>query len=179
MARNDNDITRHVGIFLSNYENVNKVIGLDTERSVVGGDRDYPPKSKLVFLQLCDGQNCLIIPLPYVNGNKLPVSLTNFLNLPDFTFMGFGMDKSLEMLKSECGLTCKYAVEVGPLSWASFRKISEIKFKYTHYLSLRNPASAINEDWGSGSLSLNQIQHAATNAYLAFNVGKLIIANMY
>ncbi|KAG7629417.1 Ribonuclease H-like superfamily [Arabidopsis thaliana x Arabidopsis arenosa] len=119
VARNDRDITSEVRTFLCNKENANKIIGLDTERSVVGGDSEYPPESKLVILELSDGQNCLIIPLPYVQGNKLPVSLTNFLNLPDFTFTGVGINKALKMLKSECGLTCKNAVDIGPSSWAS------------------------------------------------------------
>ncbi|CAL9245403.1 unnamed protein product [Arabidopsis halleri] len=154
VARNDSDITSHVRTFLCNKENVNKIIGLDTERSVIKGDSDYPPESRLVILQLSDGQNCLIIPLPYVQGNKLPVSLTNFLNLPYFTFTGVGINKALEMLKSECGLTCKNSVDIGP-------------------------SSPIYEGWDNDSLSDDQIHFAAANAYLAFKVGNLIIENMY
>ncbi|AEE80338.1 putative protein [Arabidopsis thaliana] len=154
VARNDRDITSEVRTFLCNKENANKIIGLDTERSVVGGDSEYPPESKLVILELSDGQNCLIIPLPYVQGNKLPVSLTNFLNLPDFTFTGVGINKALKMLKSECGLTCKNAVDIGP-------------------------SSPIYEDWDNDSLTEDQINLAAANAYLAFKVGNLIREAMY
>lgn len=170
VARNDSDITSHVRTFLCNKENVNKIIGLDTERSVIKGDSDYPPESKLVILQLSDGQNCLIIPLPYVQGNKLPVSLTNFLNLPYFTFTGVGINKALKMLKSECGLTCKNSVDIGPSSWASLG---------SHWVSFWKPTSPIYEDWDNDSLSDDQIHFAAANAYLAFKVGNLIIENMY
>ncbi|XP_019093699.1 PREDICTED: uncharacterized protein LOC104753181 [Camelina sativa] len=181
VARNDSDISDHVRIFLSNDENRNKIIGLDTERSVLQCGIDYPPESRLVVLQLCDGQNCLIIPVRYVCGNKLPVSLTNILNLPEYTFMGVGISKALEMLKSECGLTCKNAVDIGPSSWTLLSKsLGKIKRKSQEYLSFREPIpEAIYEDWDSGSLSENQIKLATANAHLAFEVENMILENTY
>ncbi|KAL1216213.1 hypothetical protein V5N11_018666 [Cardamine amara subsp. amara] len=66
LARDDSDINRLVEIFLSNSNNKKKIIGLDTERSFVQGDHEYPTESILAFLELCDGDNCLIVPLRYI-----------------------------------------------------------------------------------------------------------------
>ncbi|XP_010512622.1 PREDICTED: uncharacterized protein LOC104788548 [Camelina sativa] len=181
VARNDSDITDHVRIFLSNDKNKNKIIGLDTERSVLQGDIDHPPESRLVVLQLCDGQNCLIIPLRNVRGNKPPVSLTNFLNLPEYTFMGVGISKALEMLKSQCGLTCKSAVDIGPSSWTLLSKSpGDIKLTFQPYFTVKKPITeTICEDWDTSSLSENQIIHATMNADLAFEVGDMIIETLH
>ncbi|CAH2070022.1 unnamed protein product [Thlaspi arvense] len=45
------------------------------------------------------------------------LSLFNFLNLPDFTFVGNGLNNTLMKLESEFGLTCKNALDVGSTTW--------------------------------------------------------------
>ncbi|CAH8319468.1 unnamed protein product [Eruca vesicaria subsp. sativa] len=165
VTREPSEINRLVMTFLSNDKfGRNKIIGLDTERA-----RSFSPKT--VLLQLCDGDYCLIIQLSSFNHVKLPLSLYNFLNLPDFTFVGIGMNKSLKMLESEFGLTCKNAVEIGP------PKRSLMTYNM-HYLNItradivqNEPASPIFGDWGASVLSENQIILAVSNAYLAFGLG--------
>ncbi|KAF3574472.1 hypothetical protein F2Q69_00062461 [Brassica cretica] len=107
--------------------------------------------TKTVLLQLCDGDHCLIVQLHPYDYVELPLSLFNFLNLPDFTFVGIGIKKSLMMLESEFGLTCKNAVDIGP-------------------------ASPVFEDWCTHALSKDQIKLAVSNAYLAFRIGIFLLA---
>ncbi|CDY11414.1 BnaA09g39800D [Brassica napus] len=104
----------------------------------------------------------------------LPRSLFNFLNLPDYTFVGIGIKKSLKMLESEFGLTCKNAVEIGPPT----RNL--MTFEMTHLKHMmgnivRNElTSPIFDDWGA-NLNENQIKLAVSNAYLAFGMGNNLL----
>ncbi|KAH0874322.1 LOW QUALITY PROTEIN: hypothetical protein HID58_071684 [Brassica napus] len=139
----NSDIDCLVKTFLSNDKNMKKIIGLDTERS----HQSSGDKKATALIQLCDGDNCLIVQLPC--GVRVS-SLFNFLNLPDFTFVGIGIQNTLRKLESEFGLTCKNAVEVGP-------------------------GTPIFDDWGNYLLNKDQIQLAAWNAHFAFRIGNLLL----
>lgn len=123
VTRETSEINRLVKTFLSNNRDKKKIIGLDTERAL-----DGIRQNKTVLLQLCDGNCCLIVQLPPSDIN-VPVSLFNFLNLPGFTFVGIGIDKSLKMLETEFGLTCKNAVEIGtPTRSLMTNEIAHLKY---------------------------------------------------
>ncbi|CAN7062643.1 unnamed protein product [Brassica oleracea var. botrytis] len=146
VTRETSEFNRLVKTFLSNNLNMKKIIGLDTERAMKPGKL-----TKTVLLQLCDGDHCLIVQLHPYDYVELPLSLFNFLNLPNFTFVGIGINKSLMMLESEFGLTCKNAVDIGP-AYPDF------------------------EDWCTHALSKDQIKLAVSNAYLAFRIGIFLLA---
>ncbi|KAK8693759.1 hypothetical protein V6N13_071329 [Hibiscus sabdariffa] len=92
----ESTIDCHVRDFLCNRDNVWKVIGLDIERTFV---EDSEMKSRVAILQLCDGVTCLIIQLPGLD--FMPNSLLNFLQLPDFTFVGIGLSSWRESTDSD------------------------------------------------------------------------------
>ncbi|KAJ0246432.1 hypothetical protein HA466_0169720 [Hirschfeldia incana] len=163
VTRETSVINRLVKTFLSNdnYDR-KKIIGLDIERVQKGSTRN-----KTVLLQLCDGRYCLIVHIPRDCSITLPRSLFNFLNLPYFTFVGIGINKSLMMLESDFGLTCKNAVDVRfpPCVMAH---------NTAHLMSdiVQNElTSPILDDWGAWDLKENQIKLAVSNAYLAYGLG--------
>ncbi|CAH8269498.1 unnamed protein product [Arabidopsis lyrata] len=169
--------------FLDNEGNMTKIIGLHTERAQKVGQQ-----SKTTLLQLCDGDHCLIVQLPV--GGNLPSGLLNFLNLPYITFVGIGINKTLMNLESEFGLTCNNAVEIGPSSWDLLNKTEEkcrivrqfVSFSsnpfctLSPFVSFKYQTSAVFEDWGSYRLSQKQINLATANAYFAFKIGNVLMA---
>lgn len=146
----ESEVDSYIRRFLSNTDNIRKVIGLDVELSVLDEseatedcskgsywsygrkyDRkstdpdekravnskqaeDAKMKSRVAILQLCDGVSCLIIQLPFLD--SIPKSLLNFLQLPDFVFVGIGIKGSVAELEKEHGIGCKNAVELVQLA---------------------------------------------------------------
>ncbi|CAH8295166.1 unnamed protein product [Eruca vesicaria subsp. sativa] len=163
VTRETSDINRLVKTFLSNNRNRKKIIGLDTERA-----RQGIRETKTVLLQLCDGDNCLMVQLPS-NDLNLPLSLFNFLNFPDFTFVGISINKSLNMLYSEFGLTCKNVVEIG-------RPTPDLMTDEMADIIQKAQTSTVLNDWSSWDLNKNQIKLAVSNAYLAFGMGNILLA---
>ncbi|CAF2060048.1 hypothetical protein Bca4012_100088 [Brassica carinata] len=162
----NSDIDCLVKTFLSNDKNMKKIIGLDTERS----HQSSGDKKATALIQLCDGDNCLIVQLPC--GVRVS-SLFNFLNLPDFTFVGIGIQNTLRKLESEFGLTCKNAVEVGPGTWNQHLAVQKRLIR--DIVSTQKPSSPIFDDWGNYLLNKDQIQLAAWNAHFAFRIGNLLL----
>ncbi|CAA7028926.1 unnamed protein product [Microthlaspi erraticum] len=174
VASTDNYGSVHtlVKIFLSNTKNMKKIIDLSTERAQKAGNQ-----TKTVLLQLCDGDHCLIFKLPSDEDKiPVPVSLFNFLNLPDFTFVGIGINKTLENLESEFGLTCNNAVEIGPSSWDLLNKTEESCRIVRRFISTTEPTSTVSDDWNDFSNGHNQVELATANAYLAFIIGNMLMA---
>lgn len=171
VTEKESDINRLVKTFLSNKNNRKKIIGLDTERVQKGRKLN-----KTVLLQLCDGDNCLIVQLPNEGeDDNLPLSLFNFLNLPEFTFVGIGINKTMIRLESEFGLTCKNVVEIGPATWKLTDMTADVKFRISTIVSTERPTNAILDDWEKFVLNKNQIKLAASNAYFAFGIGNILL----
>ncbi|KAL0715016.1 hypothetical protein Bca4012_021995 [Brassica carinata] len=159
------EINRLVKTFLSNNK---KIIGLDTERAIKIGKLP-----KTVLLQLYDGDYCLVVQLPSEDDAVLPLSLFNFLNLPDLTFVGVGIHKSLMMLEREFGFTCKNAADIGPASWNLMSKkgAARLTYKMGDIFPTQKPTSPVFDDWSTSALNEDQIKLAVSNAYLAFRTG--------
>lgn len=169
VTRKGSDIDRLVEAFLSNKKNTKKIIGLDTERAQKFGRR-----VEIVWLQLCDGDHCLVVQPPSVADN-LPLSLFNFLNLPDFTFVGIDIKNTLMKLESEWGLTCKNAVELSPATWNLTNKAAGEIYLIRDVVSTLKPTSPVFDDWDKLLINKNQIKLAAMNAYFAFGIGNVLL----
>ncbi|XVF22053.1 hypothetical protein REPUB_Repub12eG0141000 [Reevesia pubescens] len=211
----ESDVDRHIKNFLSNNDNVRKVIGLDIELTVVEDPEeteDYPKrsnwsyrkkserkftkidanedsketkdpemKSGVAILQLCDGATCLIVQLRFLD--SIPNSLLNFLQLPDFAFVGIGIKATVAKLEKEYGLGCKNAVELGQLA-ASVMQMPHLAacgmdflvLMVDNSLNLDKPTSAVFSDWGKDPLNKKQIKFAVANAFAYFKIGVKLLS---
>ncbi|KAK6937258.1 3'-5' exonuclease domain [Dillenia turbinata] len=160
--------------FLSNLYNGKKLIGLDTERTLI--DSNDPKKgSKIAILQLCDGDDCLIIQLPYLD--SMPTSLLNFLRFADYTFIGLGIRENVAELEKEYGVGVRNVVEVGELA-ASVKRdkslvtcgLEELGEKVDKLRYCR-VSSVVFDDWGAEKLTPKQVKYATLNAYTYFRLG--------
>ncbi|KAK8565556.1 hypothetical protein V6N13_020653 [Hibiscus sabdariffa] len=194
----------HIRDFLSNRDNVWKVVGLDIERTFLEdshetedrreGSRwsnknmnernvavaDSEMKSRVAILQLCDGVTCLIIQLPGLN--FMPNSLLNFLQLPDFTFVGIGIKDTVAKLEREHGLGCKNAVELGQLAAGVMQMPHlaacglDVLANMVEPLRLEKPTSVVFSDWGKQILNKKQIKFAAANVFAYFKIGTKLVS---
>ncbi|XP_047168318.1 uncharacterized protein LOC124837078 [Vigna umbellata] len=161
-------------LFSSEFEQV-KVIGIDIELSILGD------KTKCVTLHLCDGQSCLIIQLLHMK--SIPMSLLNFLRLPNYTFVGVGIKDDLHKLEVEYGIRCKNAVDIGPLA-ASVMKMPRLSgcgidelTRVVNNLDLRShrPLFAVFKNWRDPELSKKLAKLATVNVYSYYKVGSKLL----
>ncbi|KOM35312.1 hypothetical protein LR48_Vigan02g146200 [Vigna angularis] len=163
--------------FLFSSESEQKVIGIDIECHL---SKDVD-KTKCVTLHLCDGDSCLIIQLLHMN--SIPMSLLNFLRLPNYTFVGVGIKDDLHKLEVEYGIRCKNAVDLGPLA-ATVMKMPRLSgcgidelTRVVNNLDLRKhrPLSAVFKDWGEYELGKKLAKLATVNVYSYYKVGSKLL----
>ncbi|GLU16728.1 hypothetical protein SLE2022_331440 [Rubroshorea leprosula] len=178
VTQSETDVDRHIRDFLSNRRNDKKVIGLDVELTL-NEERSSISKSDVAILQLYDGDKCLIIQLPFFD--SVPNSLFNFLQLPDFTFVGIGIKGSLTKLEKEYGLGCKNAVDLKQFAAEVMRKpqlglcgVNELALMVGS-LKLEKPTSVVFSDWGGEVLNKKQIKFAASNVYAYFKIANKLL----
>jgi len=154
-----------------------KVIGIDIEWHLTN-DED---KTKCATLHLCDGYSCLIIQLLHMD--SIPVSLFNFLHLPDYAFVGIGIKEDLYKLEVEYGIRCRNAVELGPLA-ATVMKLPRLSACGIDELTLavnnldlrrHRPSTAVFKDWGRYALGKKLAKLATTNVYSYYKVGSKLL----
>ncbi|OMO82159.1 hypothetical protein COLO4_23200 [Corchorus olitorius] len=195
----------HIQNFLSNRNNVRKVIGLDVELTMIEDDseetedwhrgknskravnqhteetkeEDSKMKSQVAILQLCDGDESLIVQLALLD--SMPNSLLNFLQIPDFSFVGVGIKDCVAKLERDYGLGCKNAVDLGKLA-ASVMQMPHLAACGLDLLGhtiapmkLDKPSSVVFSDWGKVTLNKKQIKFAATNCFAYFKIGNKLL----
>ncbi|KAM4074089.1 hypothetical protein ACJW30_10G067900 [Castanea mollissima] len=96
---------------------------------------------------LNDSTKCKAATLQLCSGSLVPLSLINFLSAPLFCFVGVGIHKLLSFLRRDYGLECRNV-----------------------------PLSVIRGYWGAGNLNMEQIESAATDAFIFFKFGNMLFA---
>uniref|UniRef100_A0A803LT62 3'-5' exonuclease domain-containing protein n=2 Tax=Chenopodium quinoa TaxID=63459 RepID=A0A803LT62_CHEQI len=153
---------------------------------VVGLDIEWRPNTSRYFrnpvavLQLCVGHHCLVFQLLYAT--RIPQGLVDFLTNEDYTFVGVGIDDDVQKLKQDYGLDVNYTVDLRTLvstRWdePSFRNSGLVSLAYNvldlEYVKQRNITLS---DWSQPNLSIAQVQYAAIDAFLSFEIGKKLDA---
>jgi ribonuclease D len=155
---------------------------------VVGLDVEWRPSfsraySKTAILQLCVGRRCLIFQL--LHADYVPNTLDEFLSDPDYTFVGVGVAADVERLEND------YDLEV-----ANAEDLAELAAKEMGRPDLRNAglqgiARAVMDahvekpqwvrtgPWDASSLSDEQIEYATIDAFVSFEVGRMLLSGYY
>jgi hypothetical protein len=95
-------VDAHIPHFLSNPYNRFNILGFDTEWHFP--DTQAATASRCATLHLGDGKSCRIIQLSCL-GRVILESLVNFLRLPNYTFVGFGIKDNVAKLEKYYGET--------------------------------------------------------------------------
>ncbi|KAF8398118.1 hypothetical protein HHK36_017043 [Tetracentron sinense] len=153
------------------------IVGLDLQWRPSFGPTTQNPAA---ILQLCVGRNCLIFQL--LHSPTIPPSLSNFLNNPDYTFVGVGIGEDVQKLLVDHGLQVSRTVDLRSLAAsvlnrmdldnAGLRRLArEVLEK-----DVERPTRITLSGWDSESLTLAQVQYACVDAFLSFEIGRTLIS---
>ncbi|XP_058765271.1 uncharacterized protein LOC131638732 [Vicia villosa] len=179
------DIDSHISSFLHSSDDYGtKVIGFDVEWCLADPTDDEPNLfSRCATLQLCDGNSCLVMRFEF--HHQVPNSLLNFMRMPNYTFVSYGVKDNLAELEKHLGIGCKNAVELGPLA-ASLLKVPRLSYCGVDELAfllckldLRKyrPAS-LDFDWRRiGYGKSEEVQLAVVNVYSYHKIGSALLGS--
>ncbi|OVA16745.1 3'-5' exonuclease domain [Macleaya cordata] len=153
---------------------------------VVGFDIEWRPtfnrnqENKAALLQLCVGHRCLIFQFLYAD--HIPRSLIEFLNNPNFTFVGVGIDEDVEKLLYDHELGVANTLDLrhlavqklnkNELSKAGLKGLTEAVLG----LELKKPKKVTMSRWDVEYLTYDQIMYACLDAFVAFKMGKNLMS---
>lgn len=150
-----------------------------SHKKIVGLDVEWKPNScsKVATLQLCVDTRCFIFQL--IHMESIPVSLKSLLMDPHITFLGVGIGNDSNKLAGDYGLVSNNnVIELGPLA---VRVLGESYPKNAGLVQLANEVLGLNvskspsvviSDWSAKVLTYEQIEYAATDAYLSYKIGE-------
>ncbi|PNX58125.1 werner syndrome ATP-dependent helicase, partial [Trifolium pratense] len=116
--------------------------------------------------------------------STVPRSLVNFLRLPNYTFVGFGIKDNVVNLEKKYGFGCRNAVELGPLAASVMKRpslsycgVDELLFK-VNQLDFRKDRPLMNgfEWWDYGGHSKELAKLATINVYSYHMIGAKLLA---
>ncbi|XP_057970878.1 3'-5' exonuclease-like [Malania oleifera] len=154
---------------------------------IVGLDIEWRPnKSRysnnpVATLQLCVGRRCLIFQLIYAP--HIPQSLSRFLANPDYTFVGLGIASDVEKMADDYGLEVSNSVDLRELAACTLdaRELCRAGLKTLARVVLgkeiEKPKSVTMSRWDQEWLSYEQIQYACLDAFLSFEIGRILNAS--
>ncbi|MFS7970487.1 putative DNA helicase [Helianthus anomalus] len=151
---------------------------------IVGLDVEWRPnqtpnlQNPVATLQLCVGNHCLIFQI--LMSPAIPQSLINFLANPCYTFVGVGIDDDVEKLTRNYGLSVA--------RWADLRNVAANVYGVREFKNagikvlaeqilgkhVEKPKSVTMSRWDSRYLTPAQVQYAAIDAFLSFEIGRVL-----
>ncbi|KAL6614800.1 hypothetical protein ACP70R_037070 [Stipagrostis hirtigluma subsp. patula] len=152
--------------------------GIDTEwRYVHRGRRSG---YRTAVLQLCVGHRCLVFHI--VHADHVPDALRAFLASPDVRFFGVGVDGDVTRLSEDYGMKVDNAVELTLLAAEvlSRKELVTAGLKtLTHEVMgvcIDKPKSVTMSKWDALPLSWKQVQYACIDAFVSYEIGRLLLS---
>ncbi|TVT96957.1 hypothetical protein EJB05_54411, partial [Eragrostis curvula] len=155
---------------------------------VVGLDIEWRPTfstahSDTALLQLCVGRRCLIFQL--IHADYFPDALVDFLGDEDYRFVGVGVRDDAQRLSDDWDLEVENTWDLAELA------AEEMERPELRHAGLRAIASAVmgadmdkphwvrTGDWDAYRLSDPQIKYACIDAFVSFEVGRMLFSGEY
>ncbi|XP_010273280.1 PREDICTED: Werner Syndrome-like exonuclease [Nelumbo nucifera] len=152
---------------------------------IVGLDVEWRPsfnrtiENKVAILQLCVDRKCLIFQLLYAD--HIPMSLIDFLNNPNFSFVGVGINEDVEKLLEDYEINVSNTVDLRGLA---VKKLGKPELKNSGLKDLtrevlgkemEKPRRVTMSRWDTEWLSYDQVQYACLDAFLSSEIGRNLI----
>ncbi|KAL2228134.1 Werner Syndrome-like exonuclease [Sesamum indicum] len=154
---------------------------------IVGLDVEWRPsfnryiQNPAATLQLCVGRRCLIFQL--IHSPFIPSAIIDFLANPHYTFVGIGIEQDLEKLEDyELGLNTK-TVDLRSLAADEYgrRELKSAGLKQLASLVLEKevekPKRVTMSRWDNEWLTPPQVQYACIDAFVCFEIGRILNAS--
>ncbi|MCD9646069.1 hypothetical protein HAX54_035593 [Datura stramonium] len=156
-------------------------------RLIVGLDIEWRPnfnsaaeRNPVATIQLCVGNSCLIYQI--IHSPYIPRRLRNFLKNDDYRFVGVGISSDVDKLWEDYGLEVSNTVDLR--EWAA-EELNKKKLlnaglqdlgKKIVGIEIEKPKKVTTSAWDQRWLSSKQICYACLDAYLSFEIGRLLSA---
>ncbi|XP_019165715.1 PREDICTED: Werner Syndrome-like exonuclease [Ipomoea nil] len=130
---------------------------------------------------LCVGRRCLVFQV--LHCSRIPEKLVSFLANPGYTFVGAAIDGDVELLAKDYNLWVRNAVDLRGLavrrSNDSSLKNVGLKDLVRIYLGaqMEKPKRVRMGKWDQELLSTEQIQYACIDAFVCFEIGRILNAS--
>ncbi|CAI9302439.1 unnamed protein product [Lactuca saligna] len=153
-------------------------------RLVVGLDVEWRPsysryENPVATLQLCVARRCLIFQI--LRAPAIPWSLKNFLRNPSYTFSGVGIESDVEKLEARYNLEVSNTADLRFMAADEFNQ-GELRNAGLKGLTrkvlgkeLNKPKAVTMSRWDNRWLSPAQVQYACIDAFLSFEIGRILI----
>ncbi|KAF4389084.1 hypothetical protein F8388_026813 [Cannabis sativa] len=165
-------------------EDIERIHRRRLNRLVVGLDIEWRPNftraNPIAVLQLCVGRRCLIFQL--IHAPYIPNSLREFLEAGAYTFVGVGIHQDARRLMSEKGVDVTTCVDLGGLAAevTGNRSMKNVGLKGLAreflQLNMEKPRNVALSNWDVRWLSSDQVQYACTDAFVSFEIGRVLQA---
>lgn len=154
---------------------------------IVGLDVEWLPnrikncENPVATIQLCVGRRCLIFQI--LHSPIIPYSLLNFLGNPSYIFTGVGIKDDVKKLRKEYYLVVARTLDLRTLAAAAYG-VRELKDAGLKKLSswvlgkdISKPKVVTMSSWNDRSLTTAQVQYACIDAFLSFEICRILISN--
>ncbi|KAJ4787791.1 hypothetical protein LUZ62_039037 [Rhynchospora pubera] len=125
-------------------------------------------------IQICVGHRILIFQI--LHSRSIPTSLSRLLSDSRITFAGYNIEYDCRLLRSFHGLRVTSSVvelrSVSGMGNASMERMAE---RILGFHGVNKPSWIANSDWDAQELSVDQVQYAALDAYLSFQLGVRLV----
>ncbi|KAJ4733821.1 Werner syndrome-like exonuclease [Rhynchospora pubera] len=158
------------------------IVGFDIEWCPHGWHGTYgqnPP----ALLQLCVGRRCLVFQL--IHCDYIPEELGEFLSDDRFRFLGVGIEDDVQKLWAEYGLAVdnfddlRYLAAEATGQWEMRQWGLQNLVGEFMGVNMDKPRRVRLSDWGTYSLTEEQIEYAALDAFTSFEVGRRLVTGDY
>ncbi|XP_052163294.1 uncharacterized protein LOC127780428 [Oryza glaberrima] len=129
--------------------------------------RGSPPPPPAT-LQLCVGHRCLVFHLAHADA--IPAALRRFLADPRVTFVGSGASNDRRMLSAYYDLHVASARELRAVAAMGNASMEAMADRFLGYPGIAKPTNVAMSAWHAPYLSIEQVEYACVDAYLAFRL---------
>ncbi|PUZ55504.1 hypothetical protein GQ55_5G217500 [Panicum hallii var. hallii] len=167
-------------VFSVHHRRLHKlVVGLDVEWRPIFG-RGYSPTA---LLQICVGRCCLVFQVLYAD--YIPNALVEFLGDSDYRFVGVGVGADAVRLSNDLGLDVANTVDLAELAAEEMgrRDLRNAGLKVIASavmgVDIEKPDEVRLGPWDDYYLTDQQIKYACIDAFVSFEVGRMLLTGDY
>ncbi|XP_031115721.1 Werner Syndrome-like exonuclease [Ipomoea triloba] len=154
---------------------------------IVGLDAEWRPsfskghQNPVATLQLCVGRRCLVFQI--LHCSYIPDRLVGFLANPSYTFVGVAIKGDVEKLVEDYNLWVRKAVDLRALA---VRRSNDLALRNVGLKDLvriymgaqmEKPKRVTMGRWDQEFLTTEQIQYACIDAFVCFEIGRILNAS--
>ncbi|CAI8612823.1 unnamed protein product [Vicia faba] len=159
-----------------NNNNRSYLVGLDVEWLP---NRQPSMDNPVAVLQLCVDKECLVFQI--IHAPSIPESLVAFLENQNNTFVGVGVGEDVEKLLRDYSLRVANFVELCTLAVEKIgdhMKRAGLKTLALHILGkgMEKPRKITMSKWNDLKLSHQQVRYACIDAFVSFEIGRILNA---